>query len=160
MVLTAYFALSSVTGLSCHRRRAGKSAQLDASVGASGPHDLAVRRVSALVSSAACVHRIQPRVRDDRDTPLCGVDDGSYGVDLGKPKSGKFFKTGLDRHIAKQPVGQITSSPVVPQGARLIHFAGAKVRYAPHSGFNANIGASREVPPRTGTARVLIPHTS
>jgi hypothetical protein len=32
--------------------------QLDASVGASGPHDFAVREVSALVSSATRVHRI------------------------------------------------------------------------------------------------------
>jgi hypothetical protein len=31
---------------------------------------LAVRKISALVSSAACIHRIPPRVRDDRDTPL------------------------------------------------------------------------------------------
>ena len=51
---TAYVALSPVTGLFCHRRlrikvfslpgRAEKtSARLDASVGASGPHDFAVR---------------------------------------------------------------------------------------------------------------------
>jgi hypothetical protein len=40
---TAYSALSPVNGLSCHRRRADTSAQLDASVGASGPHDFAVR---------------------------------------------------------------------------------------------------------------------
>jgi hypothetical protein len=54
MVLTAYFVLSPVTGLSCHRRLADwrrvrpgwaqlTSAKLDASVGASGPHDFAVR---------------------------------------------------------------------------------------------------------------------
>ena len=46
------------------------SRKLDASVEASGPHDFAVRKQSALVRSAACGHRIQPRVRDDRDTPL------------------------------------------------------------------------------------------
>ncbi len=46
------------------------SRKLDASVEASGPHDFAVRTQSALVRSAACGHRIQPRVRDDRDTPL------------------------------------------------------------------------------------------
>jgi len=46
------------------------SRRLDAGVEASGPHDFTVRKVSALVSSAACVHRIPPRVRDDRDTPL------------------------------------------------------------------------------------------
>jgi hypothetical protein len=40
---TAYIALSPVNGLSCHRRHADRSARLDASVGASGPHDFAVR---------------------------------------------------------------------------------------------------------------------
>jgi hypothetical protein len=54
VVLTVSFVLSSATGLSCHRRRAGllpaepgwagrRLAQLDASVGASGPHDFSVR---------------------------------------------------------------------------------------------------------------------
>jgi hypothetical protein len=41
----AYIALSPVTGLVCHRRlRKLPSAKLDASVGASGPHDFAVRK--------------------------------------------------------------------------------------------------------------------
>src|SRR6266481_4998691 len=53
MVLTVSFALSPVTGLFCHRRPRIKSClspvgptrlrELDASVGASGPHDFAVR---------------------------------------------------------------------------------------------------------------------
>ena len=53
MVLTAYVALSPVTGLFCHRRQRIKFClspvgptqlrELDASVGASGPHDFAVR---------------------------------------------------------------------------------------------------------------------
>src|SRR3984893_17253873 len=46
------------------------SRKLDAGVEASGPHDFAVRTQNALVRSAACGHRIQPRARDDRDTPL------------------------------------------------------------------------------------------
>ena len=46
------------------------SQELDASVEASEPHDFSVRKQNALVFSAARVHRIQPRVRDDRDTPL------------------------------------------------------------------------------------------
>src|SRR6202023_1585149 len=46
MVLTAYFALSPVTGLCCHRRLADTTATLGASVGASGPHDFAVRKVA------------------------------------------------------------------------------------------------------------------
>jgi hypothetical protein len=71
--LSAYFALSPVTGLSCHRRSQNEFRQLDASVGASGPHDFAVRK-SAL-SSAAPLASIAspPYVRDDRETPLlCG----------------------------------------------------------------------------------------
>jgi hypothetical protein len=60
MVLTVSFALSPVTGLDCHRRRRneapararlGKGAfrRLDASVGASGPHDFAVRWATSFV---------------------------------------------------------------------------------------------------------------
>jgi hypothetical protein len=43
MVLTVSFVLSPVTGLVCHRHRRIGLRQLDASVGASGPHDFAVR---------------------------------------------------------------------------------------------------------------------
>jgi hypothetical protein len=57
MVLTAYFELSPVTGLSCHRRQADYSAKLDTSVGVSGPHDFAVRisaiRLLTLLASIA-----------------------------------------------------------------------------------------------------------
>jgi hypothetical protein len=47
MVLTVSFGLSSATGLSCHRHQRNKFRQFDASVGASGPHDFAVR-ISAI----------------------------------------------------------------------------------------------------------------
>jgi hypothetical protein len=40
MVLTVSFALSPVTGLCCHRHQRNLFRQLDASVGASGPHGL------------------------------------------------------------------------------------------------------------------------
>jgi hypothetical protein len=110
MVLTAYFVLSPVTGLFCHRRwriealsaRSGSQnlRQLDASVGASGPHDFAVRDKAPLVGALSTahgktrpaisprarhrrVHRIPPRVRDDRDTPLCGTGRHGYITDLG-----------------------------------------------------------------------------
>src|SRR4051812_20596083 len=43
MVLTVSFVISPVIGLCCHRRFARLSAELDASVEASGPHDFAVR---------------------------------------------------------------------------------------------------------------------
>jgi hypothetical protein len=45
------------------------SQELDAGVEASGPHDFTVR-FSAVRQKRRRVHRIQPRVRDDRDTPL------------------------------------------------------------------------------------------
>ena len=40
---TAYFVLSPVSGLFCHRHFAKNSAKLDASIAAPGPHDFAVR---------------------------------------------------------------------------------------------------------------------
>src|SRR2546421_8029657 len=40
---TAYFVLSPVSGLVCHRHLAKNSARLDASIAAPGPHDFAVR---------------------------------------------------------------------------------------------------------------------
>ncbi len=69
MVLTAYTVLSPVIGLSCHRHLADTYAKLDAGVEASGPHDFAVR-ACVVRQRHRHVHRIPPRVRDDRDTPL------------------------------------------------------------------------------------------
>ena len=76
MVLTAYTALSPVTGLSCHRRLRSYPHRLDASVGASGPHDFAVRKIAPSSEAPPRVHRIPPRVRDDREPPLCGTGRG------------------------------------------------------------------------------------
>jgi hypothetical protein len=53
----------------CHRRRWNCFRRLDASIGASGPHDFAVR-ISTVRQRRIGVHRIPPRVRDDRETPL------------------------------------------------------------------------------------------
>jgi hypothetical protein len=60
MVLTAYFALSLVIGLFVTIARVMRSiiTNLTPTIEASGPHDFAVRKVSALVSSATRVHRI------------------------------------------------------------------------------------------------------
>jgi hypothetical protein len=76
MVLTVSFVLSSVTGLFvtvAPKKRASR--ELDASAGASGPHDFAVRGSSAVRQKRIRVHRIPPHVRDDRETPL--VWDGT-----------------------------------------------------------------------------------
>jgi hypothetical protein len=72
-----------VIGLSCHRRFADTSAKLDAGVEASGPHDFAVRRQRASSLRAVSVHRIPPRVRDDREPPLCETGQVQCAADLG-----------------------------------------------------------------------------
>ncbi|MDI4239036.1 hypothetical protein OZ411_40310, partial [Bradyrhizobium sp. Arg237L] len=54
--VTAYFVLSPVTGLSCHRhfpRELVSREKLSASVGAPGPHDFAVRDTRARQSHAS-----------------------------------------------------------------------------------------------------------
>jgi hypothetical protein len=77
MVLTVSFVLSLVTGLVCHHRKRNAQAlsPLDASVGASGPHDFAVRKSAArprkdLRASLPRPPHPIPHVRDDREPPL------------------------------------------------------------------------------------------
>jgi hypothetical protein len=70
MVLTAYFVLSPVTGLCCHRRLRNCFRQLDASVGASGPHDFAVRASAARLAPLPRPSHPAPNVRDDAYAPL------------------------------------------------------------------------------------------
>jgi hypothetical protein len=70
---TAYFALSPAIGLVVTVVRAS-SRRLDASFGASEPHDFAVRVSTIRPSRAARVHRIPPHVDDVRNAPLLGRD--------------------------------------------------------------------------------------
>ena len=100
--LTAYFVISPVERACCHRRRTENSAKLDASIAASGPHDLAVRfgvfvrRASARLTPKRPSHPL-PNVRDDRETPLLRARDGkSDSADLGILKSRIFLILGLD----------------------------------------------------------------
>src|SRR5713226_8967449 len=68
---TAYVELSPAIGLSCHRRlRKLLPANLTPASRRQDHTILPSAKQNALVRSAACGHRIQPRVRDDRDTPL------------------------------------------------------------------------------------------
>jgi hypothetical protein len=53
------------------------------------------------------VHRIPPRVRDDREPPLCGTGRESSRCDLGCAGREIFLRTGLDRKIRFAPDGQI-----------------------------------------------------
>src|ERR1700704_1914943 len=81
MGLTAYFVISSATGLSCHRRLRGvpdpwgrhrHPANLTPASGFQD-HTTSPSAAAPFVTWRRRVHRIPPRVRDDRDTPLCGV---------------------------------------------------------------------------------------
>jgi hypothetical protein len=106
---TAYIVLSSVTGLCCHRRaqEALASQELDASVGASGPHDFAVRVAPFVLRAPARPPHPAPYVRDDRDTPLLWARDGRAGsADLPDGESGIFFEGGLDRKSLICPSGK------------------------------------------------------
>ena len=90
---------------------AENSRQLDTSVGASGPHDFAVR-LSAVRQRHRHVHHIPPRVRDDRDTPL--LRDGTVAdieVIWVRRKPESFCKRGWTAKSVICPSGQITPSP-------------------------------------------------
>jgi hypothetical protein len=98
MVLTAYFVLSSVIGLFCHRRRRSYLHRLNTSVEASGPHDFAVRapRHSSFRRRERPSHPAS-RFVTIAHTPLLPRRDGaSCGFDLPDGTSQIFFTRGLD----------------------------------------------------------------
>jgi hypothetical protein len=74
---TAYSALSPVTGLSCHRhpREVLLPANLTPASGCQD-HTASPSARVALVSRNFRVHRIPPRVRDDREPPLSSGETG------------------------------------------------------------------------------------
>src|SRR5438067_5969890 len=90
MVLTVSFALSPVTGLFCHCRRQVTTCQLDASVGASGPHDSAVRitRCSSAARSASTASRSASVTIAIR--PFEERDGGVYKADLAEARTDLF----------------------------------------------------------------------
>jgi hypothetical protein len=96
VVLTVSFVLFPVTGLFCHRRLWRSFRKLDASIGASEPHDFAVRIKRASSLRVGCVHRILLRARDDRETPLRGAGRASCKSDLPDVRSEIFLQDGLD----------------------------------------------------------------
>jgi hypothetical protein len=72
MVLTVSFGLSPGTGLFCPRHLQITTCKLDASVGASGPHDFAVRLRAARLQRQS-VHRIpHPTFVTIAKRPSCG----------------------------------------------------------------------------------------
>ena len=94
---TAYFALSPVNGsFATVAPEKLASRELDASTAASGPHDFAVRNQATLVSRSHRVHRIPPRVRDDRERPSCRVGRRINELIWGENKRGIFSPGWLD----------------------------------------------------------------
>src|SRR5260370_39729629 len=85
-------------------------------MGASERHDLAVRRQAALVSRAATVHRIPPRVRDDREPPLLWDGTAQISELIWVERKRKYFcKRGLTRFLkirSDLPVGSICRIPM------------------------------------------------
>jgi hypothetical protein len=106
------YVISPVTGLSCHRRLADRSARLSASVGAPGPHDFAVRcNINRPLTLS--VHRIPlPTFVTTAKRPSYRERDGdSCRFDLGSSRSDLFSHERLDRFSERRgdlPVGQIT----------------------------------------------------
>jgi hypothetical protein len=144
MGLTAYFVLSPVTGLVCHRhqRDAKHHRQLDASVGASGPHDFAVRAQCHSSFDMPRPSHPAPDVRDDRDTPLLWERDGAtMKVIWAKRTPEYFYAKGWTAGSVICPSGPITPSPIARFGHLLIDLARrGDVRYSrpqPSSGKGA-----------------------
>jgi hypothetical protein len=102
MVLTVSFALSPVTGLVCHRRLAEITpAKLDASVGASGPHDFAVRAsVVRLPTPSRPPHPASTFVTM-RNAPLIEAGREKYTPDLHFGKTEIFFEKGWTSNLRK-----------------------------------------------------------
>ena len=98
--LAAYIALSPATGLSCHRRPQVATCKLDASVGASGPHDFAVRASAARLATPSRPPHPASTFVTTR-TPLSTRRDGaSRKFDLPDGESEIFLQRGLDSDFA------------------------------------------------------------
>jgi hypothetical protein len=74
---TAYIVLSPADRACCHRRQRNCFHQLDASIGASGPHDFAVRS-STFVKGTFASTASHRNVPNDRDPPLLSGETGGF----------------------------------------------------------------------------------
>ena len=96
---TASFVLSPVTGLVCHRhlRDAKHHRKLDASIGAPGPHDFAVRKRCRSSSASPRPPHPALNVRDDAYAPLVSAGRAKHAADLAFRQSEEFFRQALDK---------------------------------------------------------------
>jgi hypothetical protein len=149
---TAYFALSPVTGLFCHRRRRmyGSSAPGRADLPsanltpASGRQDHTTSPYAAIVTRPRAVDRSQifrPALRSPgaqnaaastaslpafvtmANAPLVGWDAKSSRCDLGGVKTKIFFRMGMDTPLNKPPDGQISRLSRSTSGAEIYRFS-------------------------------------
>ncbi len=120
MVLTAYFVLSPVTGLYCHRRSQTVICDLSASVGAPEPHDFADapasfvlrhQRVHRIPRPTSVTIAIRPsyRVRDSGEMPAIAEEteakyfcrqDWTTQISLNRLAKLRFWRT---RSLARSP---------------------------------------------------------
>jgi hypothetical protein len=127
MVLTAYIVLSPVTGLFCHRRLQATACKLDASVGASGPHDFAVRVSAARLATPPRPPHPAPNVRDDREAPLL-VRTGRREViaDLGVRSTTLSAANWHDGQFAHNAHAQFSLCPSGKSAAQRVRLRAAK----------------------------------
>jgi len=84
------------------------SRELDASVGASGPHGFAVRTQYHSSFDIAYVHRIPSRVRDDREPPLQWDETARFMQVIWVGSEGRIFLAkGLDTDLLCCPSGKV-----------------------------------------------------
>src|SRR5437762_3232661 len=107
--LTVSFALFPVTGLCCHRRLAS-TAKLDASVGASEPHDFAVHLTCCSSAAPSASIASRPAFVTIASRPSVGRDGGVYNFDLGQIGNGIFLQMRLDSPNQIDPSGEISVS--------------------------------------------------
>jgi len=104
MVLTVSFVLSPATGfLATVIPKKLASQELDASLGASGPHDFSVRIRRARLATPSASTASRPALMTLRNAPRPGRDGDGYSGDLGFGKTEIFFAKGLDRGVDKLP---------------------------------------------------------
>ncbi|OIQ76489.1 hypothetical protein GALL_418260 [mine drainage metagenome] len=84
--------------------------QLDASVGASGPHDFAVRNNAARHASLWRPPHPAPNVRDDAYAPLAEAGRRINKAASTKRRSEIFLLEGLDTILRDAPAGQINQT--------------------------------------------------
>jgi hypothetical protein len=98
MVLTVSFALSLVTGLSCHHRKRNAQAlsPLDISVGMSGPHDFAVRELVLSSKHQSRPPHPVPTFVTIAKRPSVARDGHGYRFDLGESGKVLFLRARLD----------------------------------------------------------------